>query len=198
MASTVPGLSAGVTLILTSWLVARLFAEARRAPSVDADGTLILRYGTGIRVVGIVSGLVVPLGLLVLAWVSPPDDRGEVVAVASLLTFFLVGGGWMLLESRRAQIVVTAAGLTETTLWGQVRELPWAEVQAVRFSPGMGYITLTGDTVSGDRRRVRVSVLMVGVPALWAAMARHLTPERYADAEAKYTAYAQRQGARAA
>jgi hypothetical protein len=29
-------------------------------------------------------------------------------------------------------------------------------------------------------------------------MARHLTPERYADAEAKYTAYAQRQGARAA
>ena len=171
-------LTAGVT----GWALRGVRANAARAPRPDATGAFTLRYGAGIRVVGVFALAFAAL-LLAIGLVAPPRGSQRVPWALLVLAF---GGGavWVLLAAWREYVVVGPAGLRWQPVWGRVRELAWEDVERVRFSSSLGYLYLEGAT-----GRVRASAILQGADLLWGEIGRRLPRESWAAAREQFDEY---------
>jgi hypothetical protein len=179
-----------VSVGVTSWMMQRLLADGRRAPALDADGTVSLRYGPMVGGIGVLS-IVMALAFVVIGVVSHPKPHERAIWLA-LIGAFGIAGLWLLLVARRYRLDVGPSGLRRESLGHSPVTLAWNEVRAVRFSRLSGYVTLEGATT-----RVQASVMLRGVDWLWGAIETHVPRAKWADARAQFDEYGQRMAGRA-
>src|SRR5712672_2662805 len=159
---------------VTTWMMRRMTADARRTPAPDADGTVALRYGPMVVGAGVlclaVAVLIAGIGI------AAPPRPGERVAWLSLVGAFGVGGLWLTLVALRYGLAVGRTGVRQEAFGRKPVVLLWSAVRAVSFSRVSGYLTLEGAT-----GRVRASVMLRGVDCLWEAIEAHV-PRTQCDA----------------
>src|SRR3989442_15990887 len=107
MAVPTAGISAVITIAVLSWL----FRLARKPVPVLPDGSVLVRYGTWMVVVGVACGVVLPLALVavaVTAGVRNPEDPSYFGGEGGVFRPFGRGGGCERLKG--------PAGLSESGL----------------------------------------------------------------------------------
>src|SRR6478609_1775271 len=98
-----------VSVGVTSWMMRRFLADARRIPAPNADGTVSLRYGPMVGGIGVMS-ILLALALVAIGVVShpKPNERGIWLA---LVGGFGIAGIWLLLVARRYRLDGGPSGL---------------------------------------------------------------------------------------
>src|SRR5262245_17479921 len=113
-------------------LVVVSVAAARRArPSITSTGELVMRYSLPMRLFGIFAGVVVPAIVCGLLFAFVPRDWNEVYAAAGSLLFFLLLGGWLLLETHCVWVRVSDKRINYHSPWRADRVYPWDEISEV-------------------------------------------------------------------
>ena len=168
-------------VIVTSALMTKMYRDANRAPRQTADGDIVLRAGAVARLSGAM-GVAAAMGIPVLAWFSPPKDRGELLSIVGMALFFGLLGSWLLVKSIREEIVVSDRGITARSMRGQLTSLRWSEVTAVEFKP----LQQEFHVRAGADRRIAVGMSLVGIKAFVAALERHLPRPVHAAAVEKW------------
>ena len=147
----------GLIPVATALIVSALLRASRRRVAPSPDGSLRLTYGRGIAILGTVL-LVLVLGFVIFAIVSPPRNQGDVIALVGLVGGFGLLGAYLVAEGRRTFVAVTARGVVSVRAWRQPLAIAWRNVAKVHFSRALGYLILTGR----DATKVKVSPFMTG------------------------------------
>ena len=168
-------------IVVTSALMTKMYRDANRAPHETPDGAIVLRAGTVARFSGAL-GVVAGMGIPVLAFFSPPKDRGDLLAIVGMTLFFGLLGAWLLVKSLREEIVISDAGLLSRSMRGKLTSLRWTEITAVEFKAMQQEFHVR----AGAHRRIAVGISLVGIKAFVAALERHLPRQIHADAVAKW------------
>jgi len=158
--------------VVTALVMSALLRSAWRPVPPSADGSMRLRYGRGMTALAVCM-LLCAVFFAGVALVTPPRDRGEVVALVGLLVAFGFGGTYFLAEARTAGVHVTNHGLVATGAWRSPRSLAWKDVARVHFSRGWGYLVLAGR----DGRKLRVSPMLNGFVPFLDVLVERLGPE---------------------
>src|SRR5687767_7160861 len=118
---------AGCLLLLWS-LVALLGGRGR------ADGGVVLRYGSVLRVVALVLAWSPPCVAIYVIWNHSWRNENLLVTagVAFLITSLIAG--LLLIEVERTQIQVNDEGITRQSPWTGRAFLKWSEVRRVEYS----------------------------------------------------------------
>jgi hypothetical protein len=168
-----------VTVVLTGIALRALFGETmRRAPAIDDDGTLRLRYGRGVWAVGVIAGVLIPLALLAVAVFAPPTKPGEMAPLVGLIVGFALLGAPVLLMAARTWARVSSWGIEARPTFGAATRVAWSDIVTVEYSGLRGALLFraaTGTTVS-------VPIMAVGLPLLLSEMRHHLRPDSYETA----------------
>ena len=166
MAIPTAAASAAITVAVLSWM----FRLARRPVPTLPDGSLLVRYGKWMVVVGVVSGIVMPLVLVAIVIAVGFENPEDPYYFGGLLLFFILLGWWNLLEGLKRRVVVTDSGLVATSPWrGEPVRLAWAQVTGITFSPIAGQLVF----VNRAGEKIRVGMMMSGLDQLIAAARRH-------------------------
>ena len=179
-----------VSIGVTSWVMQRLVADARRPPARGADGTFSLRYGPMVSGTGVLS-IVLALAFVAIGVVSHPKPHERGIWLA-LISAFGISGLWLLLVARRYRLDFGSSGLRRESLGRSPVTLAWSEIRAVSFSSVSGYVTLEGATT-----RVRASVMLRGIDSLWKEVEARVPRAQWTDARAQFDAYGHRIAGRA-
>ncbi len=178
MAVPTAAVSAVVTIAILSWL----FRLARRPVPVLPDGSIVVRYGTWMRIVGALCGVAMPLLLIGVALTAGFRNPGDPYYFGGMVVFFVVLGWWLLLESLQRRVIVSDTGLVSSSPWRrEPMRLAWAQVAQIKFSPTAGSLAFVSRT--GDK--VRVGTMMSGLDQLIAAARRYTPAEVSRDQLAK-------------
>jgi hypothetical protein len=171
-----------MTVGLTSLALRALFAESfRRTPPADASGAVLLRYGVGMKAVGVVTGVLIPLALLGVALFAPPTQPGEMAPLLGLIAGFALLGVPIVVITFRGWARVSTDGIESHSPLGTRSRVSWSDVRTVEYSG------LRGALVFRDGRGtvVPVSMMAVGLPALLGQMEDHLPRGMYEPAVKK-------------
>jgi hypothetical protein len=170
------------TVFLTGVALRALFGETlRRAPRIDDDGTLLLRYGRGIWAVGVIGGVAIPLALAGVALLAPPKRPGDMMAIVGMIVGFALLGAPVLLMAARAWARVSSWGIEGQPVFGAATRVAWGEITAVEYSGLRGALLFRDRTGAA----VPVPIMAVGLPVLLSEMERRLRRETYAAAVEK-------------
>ena len=178
MAIPTAAISGVVTIAILSWL----FRLARKPVPVLPDGSLLVRYGKWMVVVGVACGVLMPLALVVFAVTAGFRNPEDPYYFGGMLLFFALLGWWALLEGLKRRVVATDSGLVAHSPWrGEPVRFAWAQVARITFSP------VSGQLVFADRagEKIRVGTMMSGLDQLVAAARRHAPAEVPRDGLAK-------------
>jgi len=178
MAIPTAAISGVVTIAILSWL----FRLARKPVPVLPDGSLLVRYGKWMVVVGVACGVLMPLALVVFAVTAGFRNPEDPYYFGGMLVFFALLGWWALLEGLKRRVVATDSGLVAHSPWrGEPVRFPWAQVARVTFSP------IAGQLVFANRagEKIRVGTMMSGLDQLISAARRHAPAEVSRDELAK-------------
>jgi len=160
-----------IIVIATAAVSAWLRNEARDHTSQSALGEdLEFRYGPRLTAMSILVGVVAPVGVLWLALHFGFKEPGDPYYFAAILAFFVIGGGWMLLEAVRTRVVISPSGIRCTTGFRKAVTISWAEVQSVSYNPLCAWLTI--QTVSGSR--VHIGRYLKGARQLAEALRQRL------------------------
>src|SRR2546421_8873933 len=113
MAIPTAAISGVVTIAILSWL----FRLARKPVPVLPDGSLLVRYGKWMIVVGVACGVLMPLALLTVAVTAGFRNPGDPYYFGGMLLFFALLGWWALLEGLKRRVVATDSGLVAHSPW---------------------------------------------------------------------------------
>lgn len=174
--------------VVSSVFCAVMMWMAGAPASVSATGNVYtLRHGWVVRAVGYIS--IAFAAILAIEWHWPWFDRlpqpGDGWLALGLVVVF-AGGGLCLLNEARRRVLLSSQGIEVLSPWRRTLRLPWLEVSSVTFSRFAREFTIRGR--SGQR--VRVSVVMVGMPTLVDHLRQCVPPAVYADALDQYEQYA--------
>ena len=166
MAVPTAGISAVITIAVLSWL----FRLARKPVPVLPDGSVLVRYGTWMVVVGVACGVVMPLALVAVAVTAGFRNPEDPYYFGGMVVFFGLLGWWVLLEGLKRRVVVSNSGLVASSPWrGEPVRLAWAQIARINFSPIAGQLVF-GD---GAGAKIRVGTMMSGLDQLIALSRRH-------------------------
>src|SRR5262245_26432414 len=99
-------------------VISACLALAKKPANVDPkSGNLILEYVRPLYYLGLVGGVVLPFFTLVMMFLHPFKGPGDAVAGVGVLTFFLMGGGYLLLEYFKTQIILRHDGIESHSPW---------------------------------------------------------------------------------
>ncbi len=178
MAIPTAAISGVVTIAILSWL----FRLARKPVPVFPDGSLLVRYGKWMVVVGVACGVLMPLALVAFAVTAGFRNPEDPYYFGGMLLFFALLGWWALLEGLKRRVVATDSGLVAHSPWrGEPVRFAWAQVARITFSPAAGQL------VFADRagEKIRVGTMMSGLDQLIAAARRHAPVDVPRDGLAK-------------
>src|SRR5256885_15937495 len=166
MAVPTAAISGVLAIAILSWL----FRRARKPVPVLPDGSLLVRYGKWMIVVGVACGVLMPLALLTVAVTAGFRNPGDPYYFGGMLLFFALLGWWALLEGLKRRVVATDSGLVAHSPWrGEPVRFAWAQVARITFSPAAGQLVLADRT--GEK--IRVGTLMSGLDPLIGAARPH-------------------------
>ena len=178
MAIPTAAISGAVTIVIVSWL----FRLARRPVPTLPDGSIVVRYGRWMLAVGMLCGVLVPIGLVGLvlkAGFRTPEDP---YYFGGMVVFFLVLGWWVLLESLKRRVIVSDSGLVSNSPWHrEPTRLAWTEVAQMKFSPTSGQLVF----VNRSGGKIRVGTLMSSLDQLITAARQRVPADVSRDALAK-------------
>ncbi len=174
-----------VTAFLTALVLSWVFRQARKPAPTLPDGTIVLTYGKWMMALGAVSGIVMPVALVIVALKAGFREPNDPYYFAAMIVFFGVLGWWFLLEGVKRRILVSETGAVSHSPWRGPTRIDWPEVAAVKFSALGSSLTL----VSRSGRKVQASVMMPGVVQFADAIARHVPPPLAGEALGKLRAY---------
>ena len=178
MAIPTAAISGVVTIAILSWL----FRLARKPVPVFPDGSLLVRYGKWMVVVGVACGVLMPLALVAFAVTAGFRNPEDPYYFGGMLLFFALLGWWALLEGLKRRVVATDSGLVAHSPWSaRPIRLAWADVAHIKFSPGSGQLTF----VSRSGEKIRAGTLLSGLDQLIAAARRHAPADVPRDGLAK-------------
>jgi hypothetical protein len=155
-----------MTLVM-GWLARRRLGPA--APT--ATGTL-LKLPISLLVIGVVCTAM--FGTFAVLSYSAPTG-GAVVAAVFVL--FAAVGCYVIVEYFRDRYELRPGGLAWRTPIGTERFAPWADVAWVRYSRVGNWLVLR----LRNGRTLRLSVMLVGLPALAEALLRNVHPDLIAE-----------------
>lgn len=143
----------------------------RARDAQPAAGETALRHPRALLIVGLAgAGFFAFLALMVVKY---PNKTGTPAIVAFFLGFAAIGGV-LIAEYFRARFDLTPDGLRYHTLTGNRGELRWSSVRAASFSFGARWFVLETE----DGRTVRVSCMLMNLPAFAQALLAQVPPER--------------------
>src|SRR5437879_10909495 len=132
MAIPTAAISGAVTIVILSWL----FRLARRPVPTLPDGSIVVRYGRWMLAVGMLCGVLVPIGLVGLVLKAGFRRPQHPYYFAGMLVLFLVLGWWVLRESLTRRVILSDSGRVPTSHWhGDATRLTWTDVAQVEFWP---------------------------------------------------------------
>jgi hypothetical protein len=170
---------AGAFVALGAIVTRSIFSETfRRLPGSDGAGSVVLRAGRGVWALGIVCGILVPLGLGWVAVFHPPILPGQMQPLIGLLVGFGLLGLSLLAAAARVWARVTPRGIEAQHFFGSVQQLAWDQMMSVRYSALRGALIFDGR----QGEQVRVSIMAVGLPVLMEQMRAHLPQGLYEEA----------------
>jgi hypothetical protein len=166
---------AGISVPL---VMALCVAFARRAPQIDPETqTDILRYGWAIKSLALISLWGPIAGAVVL---TQGGNNNREIWVFSICTALLTAmSASALPDAFRTRVVLLREGIMTYTPWRGVISMAWTDVREVKFSGGFRWFVVCGQ----NRRRIRVSIYLVGIPAFEEMVRQQLSPEQYRKAE---------------
>src|SRR5205814_10701747 len=136
-----------MTIANLSWVL----QLARKPIPAVPDGSLLVRYGKWMIVVGVACGVLMPLALFTVAVTAGFRKPGDPYYFGGMLLFFALLGWWALLEGLKRRVVATDSGLVAHSPWrGEPVRFAWAQVARITFSPAAGQLVFadrTGDTL---------------------------------------------------
>jgi hypothetical protein len=181
-----------LTPIITLIALRALLSASKRAPVPTADGSIELRYGRGIVVLG-AALLAFTFVLAAIGIVARPKDIGEGLALGGMMLFFGAAGLAFTAIGLRTRLDVSDTGLRLTGAWGRVRELAWREIVGVQYSTALGYLRVIGP----NGYKLSVSPMMRGFVPLLDLLEKRLAPAIAADGVTKARTYLSRMNAAA-
>jgi hypothetical protein len=153
--------------------------SARRPGTYDAaTGTLVMRYALALRVVGVLFGIVVPVGVVALIFVFWPQREEDRIAAVCVLLGFTLLGVFLLIESFTFYAVVSNEGLESYSAWRWKRSAAWGDVVSVMSTNPTNYLvfrTRQGVTI-------RLPLWFTGLRELALFVKDHLHPAAYRGA----------------
>jgi hypothetical protein len=155
-----------------------LMAARRPALTEPTTGATILRQSwvyKGLAIAGFGLFLVIFFDVLTRPGIRIPNDLWPTFVIFGIALVC----GLMVLDGFRTQIALHEEGVISYTPWRGTRSFRWSEIEKVTFSYMGGWFTITGP----NRRKIRVSMWMVGIRSLADSIRRHLPPERYRKAQ---------------
>ncbi len=168
MAVPTAGISAIIAIAVLSWL----FRLARKPVPALPDGSLLVRYGKWMVVVGAVCGILMPLGLVAVVIAAGFKNPEDPYYFGGMLLFFTLLGWWNLLEGLKRRVVATDLGLVAHSPWrGEPVRVAWTQVARITFSPIAGQLVFA----DGAGAKIRVGTMMSGLDQL-IALARRQAP----------------------
>ncbi len=155
------------------WLVGRGGGTQRLA-----DGVRVLGYGRDLRGLAVLAGVLVPLIVVAIGWMSPPRNADEWWSWGGLIVGFGLMGGYAMLEGFRTKVVLSPDGIAKFHWWYPPRFVPWGDVE--RIDPRL---RSRGDYAVRTRTGTPLGVpgpQFFG-PAEWfrEACQEHLKPDQY-------------------
>lgn len=149
----------------------------KTAPSVDADGTMIFRYSTALRIFGVFSSL----GIIALA-TAVPFMAGEATQSLFSWTFgyliasvILILGIYGLFEFPFVKIAIENDGLHGLSPWRKPRHLKWNEISSVSFSGGAQWFVIEDK----DGRKIRAHLYLSGIRSLYDELRQRVPKEKW-------------------
>ncbi len=168
-----------VIVIGTAAVSAWIRHEAKDRTSRPESGEdLEFHYGLRFTVIAILAGIVLPLVVLWAALHFGFNEPGDPYYFAAILAFFVIGGGWMLVEALRTRIVISRSGMRATTGFRNPVTISWPEIQSVSYNPLCAWLTI--QTVSGSR--IHIGRYLKGASVLAQALRERLPGAVHRDA----------------
>jgi hypothetical protein len=156
----------GLWLVLMS-LVMGWLARSRRQPAARTASGEVLQLPKALLAIGLVA--VVFFGACaVLSFGSPTGGPG----VAALFLAFALMGSYMVYEYFADRHELRADGLASHTFFGGSRVAQWSDIQSVQYSRSWGWFVLK----LRDGKTLRLSAMLVGLPAFAQALLRNVDP----------------------
>lgn len=177
----IPGIVGAVVCFFISLL---LGAAARGAPAADpVHGQLVFRHHIVLRLFSFIAAFGIPLALTVLVFINPPG-RQQVPIVLMIYGLFAVITFPLLWPTWRYYLKIGPEGMESRGSWWGQEKLNWNQIKKVSYSAVYGWFTVFGT----NRRRIRISFLIPGLPVFLEECEKHLPPEAMASAEVGYAA----------
>ena len=156
------------------WLV--LSGRYRTPPA--AAGTVVLRYGPKLRLLGLCIAFAIPALLVVLLVATPIRYTRNLAPLG--VTFLALGfvGGSLLLETQGVRLTVTDLGIISMSPWRRRHEWRWDEIEQVSFSRLNYWLILDGPR----QEKIRASLFLVGIRDLARAALQHVSGIKLARA----------------
>ena len=142
------------------------------------DECLVLSHGKLIWSLGILLGIVIPLGLAVIGLFAEARDPRDPYYFLALVALFGGLGVLLLLEAWRHRVVISSSGIEHHTIWGNTKQFAWIQVASVDYSSQNGNFVLR--SYSGEK--IRVHTYLQGIPSFLQAMSDYLPPHMYHEA----------------
>jgi hypothetical protein len=161
----------GIWFVLVSLVLGWLSRDRLQAPQPTTTGTL-LKLPLSLLVVGVICAAM--FGAFTVLSYSAPTG-GPVIATVFLL--FASLGGYVIYEYFRDRYELRRDGIAYRTPLGGERFAPWADVLWVRYSRTGNWIVLK--LLNG--RNLRLSVMLIGLPAFAEALLRNVNPDLIAE-----------------
>jgi hypothetical protein len=171
-----------IGLIVVGFLGLLMWAAERGKPKVDSDGTLIFRHSLLFRCFSVFMAVAVPVGIIVLAILKPPQKESEFWAMMGLCIGFAVLIAPLLWESLRFALFVSPEGIECRSPWRGSRFLPWKDVEEVSFRASNSWFVIRAK----DYYKFRIHILVPGLSQFLEQCEQHLPPGALDGAEAGY------------
>jgi hypothetical protein len=159
---------------------------AKRPPTFDERAqAVVLRHGTPIKVLALIS-LVLPIPGIVLMIQGPANIAETWLCVGYIWCFGLLAG-YAMLEAFQTKIMLVPEGIIIFTAWTGIKSIAWRDIQEITFSGANKWFVIKGP----DRRKIRVSIFLVGIAEFETIVRSQLPPERFRKAEVGFKFVAQ-------
>lgn len=139
---------------------------------------LLLDYSKGLIIAVVFICTVLPIGLFTaIALKGGLNSSSDRILFTILIAFFAALGIYLFLRFTREKIILSQEGISASYPFGKPRSLAWNEIMHVKYSIKGKYLIFE----SIDNRKIRISILLSGFPALCEFAGKRIAQEIYGD-----------------
>ncbi len=166
-----PVIQWGLWFVLMSLIMGWLARSRLRSPARTTGG-LVLELPKSLLIIGLVATVMFG-AFAILAYPSPTGGA----AISAFFLLFVALGSYMIFAYFNDRYELRPDGLAHRKLFGGERVVRWADIRAISYSSTWSWFVLK----LSDGTTLRLSVMLIGLPALAQALLAHLDPTTIAD-----------------